>query len=143
MKEIMKWDLCKKDYIKKVDHDIDKMNSIIRMCKAREKLIVKAEIDDETAPVIASDYYEIIKELLIVLLLKYKMKSSNHECLISFFKEKYPKYEYEAKLIHQLKNVRNRAMYDGVFVKKEYVLNNRLEFEHIIEILKEMIKKQF
>ena len=139
MKEIMKWELCKKNHIKKVDQDIDKINSIIRMCKARKKLIAKAEIDDETAPVIASDYYEIIKELLIVLLLKNKMKSNNHECLISFFKNQYPKYEYEAKIIHQLKNVRNRALYDGVFVKKEYLLNNKLEFEHIIKILKEII----
>ena len=135
----MKWEICKKNHIKKVDQDIDKMKSIIRMCMAREKLILKAEIDNETAPVIASDYYEIIKELLIVLLLKHKMKSKNHECLISFFKEKYPKYEYEAKLIHQLKNVRNRAMYDGIFVKKEYVLNNRLEFEHIIKLLNELL----
>ena len=140
MKEIMNWDLCKKDYIKKVDQDKDKINSILKMCKARQKLLLKAELDDETAPVIASDYYEIIKELLIVLLLKNRMKSSNHECLISFFKEKYLKYEYEAKIIHQLKNVRNRAMYDGVFVKKEYLLDNKLEFEHIIDLLKELIE---
>ena len=140
MKEIMNWDICKRNHIKRVDKDTDKISSILKMCKAREKLILKAEIDDETAPVIASDYYEIIKELLIVLLLKNRMKSKNHECLISFFKETYPKYEYEAKIIHQLKNVRNRALYDGVFVKKEYVLNNKLEFEHIIKILKKLVE---
>lgn len=139
MKEIMKWEICKKGHIKSVEYDSQKISSIIRMCKAREKLILKAELDEETASVIASDYYEIIKELLIVLLLKNKMKSKNHECLISFFINKFPKYEYEAKVIHQLKNVRNRAMYDGVFVTKKYVLNNIPEFKHIIKLLKELV----
>jgi len=78
------------------------------------------KIDQETASVIASDYYEIIKELLTALLLKNHLKSDNHECLISFFKQNFPEYEYEAKIIHQLKNIRNRVSYDGIFVKKDY-----------------------
>jgi len=109
------------------------------MCKARQKIIENSNIDEETASIIASDYYEIIKELLIALLLKYGLKSFNHECLISFFKKEHPEYEYEARVIHQLKEVRNRATYDGVFVKKEYLLNNKLEFKHIIKLLNDLI----
>ena len=55
------------------------------------------------------------------------------------FKKEHPKLEFEASVIHQLKEVRNRASYDGVFVKKEYLLNNMLEFKHIIELLHNLI----
>ena len=79
-------------------------------------------------------------KLLTALLLKNGLKSDNHECLISFFKEKFPKYEYEAKRIHQLKYVRNKISYEGFFIKKDYVNTNKLEFEHIIELLKKLLK---
>ena len=138
----MDFELCKKEHLKQVEPDQDKIASIRQMCKARQKLLVKAELDSETAPVIASDYYEIIKELLIALLLKNSLKSDNHECLISFFKKNYPQYDYEAKIMHQLKEVRNRASYDGVFVREEYVQNNILEFKGIIELLNKLIEEQ-
>jgi len=72
-------------------------------------------------------------------LLKHGLKSNNHECSISFFKKKFPQNEYEAATIHNLKNVRNRVSYNGVFVKKEYVLENKLEFEHIIKLLNGLV----
>jgi len=141
MKEIMDFELCKKTHLKSVEPDKAKIASIRLMCKARQKLLAKAELDSETAPVIASDYYEIIKELLVALLLKNGLKSDNHECLISYFKKNYSQYEYEAKAMHQLKEVRNRASYDGVFVKKEYVLSNSLEFKGIIDLLNKLLEE--
>lgn len=140
MKEIMNWGVCKEDHIRKVDVDKDKINSILKMCSVCLRMTKKQEIDKETASVITRDYYEIIKELLTALLLKNGIKSDNHECLISYFKENFPDYEYEIKIIHELKNVRNRVCYDGVFVEKEYLIKNRLEFEHIIELLVKFIK---
>ena len=139
MKEIMDFELCKREHLKMVESDTEKAESIRRMCKAREKLLKKAELDSETASIIASDYYEIIKELLVAILLKKGFKSDNHECLISFFKKNYADYEYEAKVIHQLKDVRNRATYDGIFVKKEYILQNKLEFANIIQLLHKIL----
>jgi len=118
MKEIMNWQQCLEDHIKKVNPDNEKIKSIIRMCDIRLKILKQIRIDKETASVIASDYYEVIKELLTALLLKNHLKSDNHECLISFFKQNFLEYEYEANIIHQLKDIRNRVSYDGVFVKK-------------------------
>jgi len=112
-KEIMDWDFCKKEHIRKVGVDNNKINSILKMCSVRLKFAKKQEIDDETASIIIENYYEIIKELLTALLLKKGLKSNNHECLISFFKTKYPNYEYEISIIHELKNIRNRINYDG------------------------------
>ena len=110
------------------------------MCDIRLKIVKQIKINQETASVIAYDYYEIIKELLTSLLLKNGLKSDNHECLISFFKQNFPKYGYEANIIHQLKDVRNRVSYDGIFVKKEYVETNKLEFQHIIDLLKKLLE---
>ncbi len=141
MKEIMDWDICLNEHIKKVEPDTEKIGSIRKMCSVRLRVAQQVAIDDETASVVAEDYYEIIKELLVALLLKNGLKSDNHECLISFFKNMFPKYKYEAQTIHQLKNVRNRVSYDGIFVKKEYIISNKLEFEHIIEILDGLLEK--
>ncbi|MBU4284034.1 MAG: hypothetical protein KJ968_02935 [Nanoarchaeota archaeon] len=140
MKEIMNWQKCLEEHITRVDKDSEKIKSIIRMCNIRLKIVKQIKIDQETASVIASDYYEVIKELLTALLLKNELKSDNHECLISFFKQNFPEYEYETKIIHQLKDVRNRVSYDGVFVKKDYIDINKLEFQHIINLLKKLLE---
>ena len=137
----MNWNLCLKEHIKKIEVDKEKIKSIRKMSNIRLRVIRNIELDDETASIIATDYYEIIKELLIALLIKNGLKSDNHECLISFFKNKFPQYEYEVGIIHSLKNVRNRVSYDGVFVKKEYIDSNKMEFEHIITILHELLEK--
>ncbi len=140
-KEIMNWDTCRKEHVKTISADQDKINSILKMCAIRLKFAQKQEIDNETASLIIEDYYEIIKELLTALLLKNELKSDNHECLISYFKKNYPNHEYETNIIYELKNIRNRITYDGFFVEKEYLTRNKLEFEHIITIITKLIKK--
>ena len=140
-KEMMNWDICKKEHIRKISRDKDKINAILKMCSVRLKFAKKQDIDKETASLITEDYYEIVKELLTTLLLKNGLKSDNHECLISFFKENYPPYEYETSIIHELKNIRNRISYDGIFVEKNYLIKNKLEFEHIINLLVKLIKE--
>ena len=137
----MDWSICKKEYIREVSIDKDKINSILKMCSVRLKFAKKQEINDETASLITEDYYETIKELLTALLLKNGLKSNNHECLISYFKKNYPEYEYETNIVHELKNIRNRINYDGFFIEKQYLVKNKLEFEHIIELLIKLIKE--
>ena len=135
----MGWNICLHEHIKKIEPDNEKIESIRKMCRVRLRVVGQVAIDDETASVVAEDYYEIIKELLVALLLKNGLKSDNHECLISFFKNSFYKYEFEARTIHQLKDVRNRVSYDGIFVKKEYITSNKLEFEHIIQLLDNLL----
>ena len=95
---------------------------------------------ERMAALIIVDYYEIIKELLVALLLKNSLKSDNHECLISYFKHNHKNYEYECMIIHQLKNIRNRINYEGILVKMPYLTANEPEFNHIINVLKDLIK---
>lgn len=140
MKEIMNWETCKKEHVKEVQVDQGRMNSIVKMSDLILKVTKEIKRDKETVSVIVGNYYEIIKELLTALLLKRGMKSDNHECLISFFKKHY-NYEYETNIIHELKNIRNNIYYKGAFVKKDYLDKNELEFKHIIELLKKLIKE--
>lgn len=140
-KEVMGWETCLKEHIKKVETDKEKIKSIKKMCSIRQKVIKDIKLDEEKASIVAESYYEIIKELLVALLNSFGLKSDNHECLIAFFKNKFPKYEYEAGIIYDLKNIRNRIVYDAIFVKKEYITNNKLEFEHIIKLLDSLIDK--
>jgi len=138
-KELMSWDTCKKEHVRKVEADNEKINSILEMSSARLDFLKKQKADEKTASIITEGYYEVIKELLTALLLKNSLKSSNHECLISFFKNKFPKYEYEVNILYELKNIRNRISYDGFFVDKTYLDKNKMEFEHIIDLLKGLI----
>jgi|SRR3989344_4032162 len=140
MKEIMNWGVCKKDHIKEIQVDQGRINSIIKMSDLILRVTKEIKKDEETVSVIVGNYYEIIKELLTALLLKNGMKSDNHECLISFFKENY-NYEYETNIIHELKDIRNNIYYKGAFVKKEYLDKNELEFNYIIELLKKLINE--
>lgn len=137
----MDWEACKNNHIRMVEVDKQKVQSILKLASVRLRFLKKQEIDKEIASIITEGYYEIIKELLTALLLKNGLKSENHECLISFFKIKFPQYEYETNIIYELKNIRNRITYDGVLIKKSYLDKNRLEFEHIIEILTDLIRK--
>ena len=120
--------------------DIDKIKSILKMTKLELDIITKIPVSENSASKLAKDYYEIIKELMTALLLSYGLKSENHECLISFMKQKYPQYEYEINIVYTLKNIRNRVSYDGFFVEKHYLESNKLEFEHIIDLFNSLIK---
>ena len=140
-KEVMNWEKCQKEFIRKAGADIDKIKSILKMAGIELSIIKNIPINDDSASKLAKDYYEIIKELMAALLLSYGFKSENHECLISFIKQKYPQHEYEVGAIHDLKNIRNRISYDGFFVRKDYLENNKLELEHIIDLLKKLINE--
>src|SRR3989344_350121 len=138
-KEIMDYERCRKEFIRKVDVDKEKIKSMIKMANIEQGLIAEVKLDSNSASKLVKDYYEIIKELLIALMLSCGLKSDNHECLISFFHTKYPNYEFEANAMHDLKNVRNRVSYDGYFVDEDYIKKNKLEFNHIIDLLKKLI----
>ncbi len=142
MRELMDWNECMRKYVKKVEADAEKVRSLLRMTQIRERTIHMIKRDNETISVLTEDYYEIIKELLVGLMLLHGMKSDNHECLISFFKRNYSEYEYEANIIYQLKLVRNRIDYEGFLVPSQYFGNNESEFKHIIKLLRELIEKK-
>jgi len=141
----MNYEICKKHYLKKVQIDNDKINSILVMHKDRINFIEQisnTKINKKRfCSIICENYYEIIKELLIALLLKKGLKSKNHECLISYFKYNFPEYEQESIILHQLKDKRNLLHYEAKQIDSDYLIRNELEFIKIIKIVTSLIKK--
>lgn len=141
-KEIMSWDICIKEHIDKIDPDKDKAQSLLKMAMLRYEFWNSIKFDKKYTSIAVDGYYEVIKEQLTALLCISGYKSDNHECLISFLKKNYPNLSYEIGIIYQLKGVRNDIGYRGFFVSPEYLERNKLEFKHIIEILKEEIERK-
>jgi len=127
--------------ILKDETDADRVKSLLKFAELRKRFWSKT-YGDKYNFLAAEGYYEVVKELLTALLNLHGRKCSNHECLIAFFRETYPKYEYEANAIDMLRKVRNTINYRGVFTDNDYLKKNKLEFDHIIELLQRLIKEK-
>ncbi len=44
MTEIMNWEVCERDFVKRIEPDLEKVDSIKRMCKTRQRLIMKRHL---------------------------------------------------------------------------------------------------
>jgi len=141
MTDIMDWRLCKSKFVRIVERDEEKIASIIETADKRLAFIKSNEATNKNVSFVVEGYYEITKELLVALLLKNGLKSSNHQCLISFFYKEYPDYEFEANLISQMSYLKNRLNYYGEEIDFGFYDKNKGEFGKIIDLIKELIKK--
>jgi uncharacterized protein (UPF0332 family) len=139
--DIINWDLCEKQFIRKVDFDKERINSIKKKALQRLERARKTKTNLENVSFVVEDYYEVIKELLIAYLLINGLRSKNHQCLISYFYRKNPNYEKEAFLISQMSFFRNRLGYYGEDIPMEFYQKNKQEFESIISIILKLINK--
>jgi len=140
VKTPMPFEECINNHLKKVVKDENQINSLLKISNARVKAIKQININDETASIVLEGYYEAIKELLSAYLLKQGLKSDNHECLIAVFRNKFPNYDYESDFIYNIKELRNKINYNGLFIKKSYLNRNLLEINHILKLLKKEIQ---
>ncbi len=141
MIDIMNWGLCKNKFIRRVEVDEEQISSIIETADKRLAFIKSNKVTGENISFIVENYYEIIKELLVALLLKNGLKSSNHQCLISYFYKEYPDYEFEVNLISQMSYLRNRLNYYGERIDFEFYEKNKKEFDTLIALIKSLIRK--
>lgn len=141
MTNIMDWELCESKFVRTIEKDEEKIASIIEAADKRLAFIKSNKATSENVSFIVEGYYEIIKELLVALLLKNGLKSSNHQCLIPFFYKEYPDYEFEANLISQMSYFRNRLNHYGEGIEFDFYDKNKEEFDKIIDLMKELIKK--
>jgi len=137
MKDIIDWEICKSDFIKKVEIDKPQIMSIIETAESRLNFLRRSKVTSETVSFVIEGYYEVIKELLTALLLKNGFRSKNHQCLISFFYHNYKEYELEANLILRLSFLRNRLNYYGEKITLDYY--NKDKFENIINVIKNLL----
>ncbi len=93
-------------------------------------------IKDEFAALKVEAYYDIIKELIHAHLYKNGYNCSNHLCLISYLRERFPKFTRETAKIDELRKARNDINYKGLIIEKGYLEQNERRFKHIISELK-------
>lgn len=137
----MSWEKCEREFIRKVEVDNEKINSIITQTKERIKRIKLTEKENLSISLIVEDYYEVIKELLVAYLLKNGLRSRNHQCLFSYFYKINPNFEKETYLISQMSLFRNRLCYYGEKIPEEFYKNNKEEFNKIIKLILSLINK--
>ena len=141
MSDIMDWKECKNNFIRRVEIDIARRDSIIEKALIRLKRARDTKLNEENVSFIVEDYYKVIKELLTAYLLNNGLRPKNHQCLISYFYKENPDYEKQAFLISQMSFFRNRLNYYGESIPLEFYGKNKKEFENIIEIIKNLIKR--
>ncbi len=142
MRDIMDWRRCEEEFIRRVEFDPAKIGSLADTAEKRLEYVKSMQVNKENASFAVEGYYEVIKELLTALLLSNGMRSGNHQCLISFFYNKYKDYEAEAYLISQMSYLRNRLEYYGELIDFEFYDKNKEEFESVIKLLKVLIKRK-
>ena len=129
----------------KITPNKEKAKSILKMVETTIEMINNLSTDKFPSN-ITKEYYEVIRELLsIVLLLDgYKTYGEGaHKKLIEYVEKNYKELsKYEISLIDNLRNTRNKIAYDGFFVEKDYIERKKKDIEIIIRKLKEIIRKK-
>ena len=138
MNEIMNWKKCENEFIRKFEVDNDRVDSIKKKALRRLERVR----NEKNADFAVEDYYEVVKELLTAYFLKNGLRSSNHQCLISYFLKENPDNEREAMLIQQMSFFRNRLTYYGEDIPEEFYEENKEEFEKIIKLILRLIDNE-
>jgi len=121
----------------------EKTKSILNMVETTLEMIKHIDIAKFSSN-ITKEYYDIIRELMTVVLLLdgYKTYGEGaHKKLIEYLKANYKEFdEYEISLIDDLRITRNKIAYDGFFVEKDYIERKINDINKIIKKLKEIIQ---
>ncbi|MGB8216576.1 MAG: hypothetical protein WCE94_04665 [Candidatus Methanoperedens sp.] len=125
--------------------DREKAKSILKMVETTMEMI--SAIDSKKYPSnVLKEYYEVIRELITVILLLdgYKTQGEGaHKKLIEYLEKNYPEFKrYEISLIDDLRLTRNRIAYNGFFVTDEYLERKMKEILAIIDKLRVIIYKK-
>ena len=125
--------------------DKEKAKSILKMTDTTLKMIKEIDIDKFSSN-ITKEYYEIIRELMTIILLLDGYKTygeGSHKKLIEYLELNYREFDKsEIYFIDDLSNIRNKIAYDGFFVEINYILNNIKNIQRIIEKLNKIIENK-
>ena len=139
--DLIPWYVCESQHIRKIERDPAKITSLIKTAHTRLKYLKGQKVAVENVSFIIEGYYEVMKELLSALLLSQGMRSSNHQCLISFFAKNYPAHEAEAHFISRLSFLRNRLNYYGENIDFTFYLQHTEDIDKVIKLLTSLLIK--
>lgn len=128
----------------KITPDKQKAQSIMKMVDTTIEMIKVIDAGKFSSNV-TKEYYDVIRELLSVILLLdgYKTYGEGaHKKLIEYIQSNYKEInEYQISLIDDLRITRNKIAYDGFFVDNDYIKRKIKDIHIIINELRDIIKK--
>lgn len=123
----------------KVTPDKERARSITKMVDTTLELVKTVDADRFSSNVV-KDYYDVIREMLSIILLLDGLKTQGegaHKKLIEYVGRAYTLLtEHELSLIDDLRIVRNKIAYDGFFVPPDYLPRNKKAIETITDTLR-------
>ncbi len=129
----------------KITPNKEKAQSILKMVETTIEMIKYIDIDKFSSNVV-KEYYDVIRELLSVILLLdgYKTYGEGaHKNLIDYVRSNYKEFdEYEINLIDELRIKRNKIAYDGFFIENDYIKRKIKDISEVIKKIKNIIDKK-
>ena len=126
----------------KITPNKEKVRSIFKMVDSTLNMIETLSMNDFPSN-ITKEYYEIIRELVSIILLLdgYKTYGEGaHKEQIDYIKENYKQFkEHELNLIYELRDLRNRIAYDGFFVNVDFLKRKKKYIVELVEKLKILV----
>jgi len=126
----------------KVLPDNEKAKSILRMVETTSEMVKQIDADKFPSNVI-KEYYDIIRELISIILLLDGFKATGegaHKMQIDYLEENYKEFDKsEIELIDDLRIKRNKISYDGFFVTTSYAMKRLDGINKTIDKLKTIV----
>lgn len=129
----------------KIEVDSERAKSLYQMTLNREKFIKTVEVNENSATIIAENYYEVIKELGIIILIFDGLKAtgeSAHREVIDYLSKINIIDSEETSLTQDLRLKRNYSSYEGKQISSSYLTNKKQKLELIISKLRKAVEKR-
>ena len=140
MREPLTWNQCRQ-FVRKADPDRERARSLLTTARKRLLRTQRQPFLEDEVSFAIEDRYEVLKELLTAFLLTHGLRSSNHQCLIAFFREQFPGRERDADLLGLLCYRRNRLEYYGERLEPAFYRRHIASREELISFLEEATER--
>src|SRR3989344_79293 len=135
------WKECESE-IHQVQQDTEMAAALLVMMGIRQRAAESLD-REKFSSIIVEGYYEVIKEAITALMAIDGRKTLSHEALVAYLAEFYKECsEYEIRLIDQLRQLRNKIVYRGFIVRKDYLERNEKEIQRILIKLRQIIENK-
>lgn len=130
------------DEIFRISKDIPRARDLFQIAKERLE-IIEILPKDKTYKII-EEYYEIILELMTVIMYLDGCKSLSHVKVLEYVSQKYDVFsDNQIQIIDTLRKFRHGIVYYGKKVSEEYLINHKDEIVKIIKSLTQLANSKF
>ena len=132
----------KKDFLRKNQLvERDKAIELFTLAQHRKAFLNEVESKAEKYPTLFIEgYYEVIKEMFLVILALDGWSVQNHECLLAYCNEKHNDLPLDYAFLFSLKDTRNTISYDGNMLSSQIWRKTHYKLLDSVSILSSYIE---